>query len=149
MKRFPHRYLPEGPVVPFRSPDTPESGAPISQPARMEGSLPCAQCGLEITQGSLRLAVGGRHRHILTTGTGPQEYGCFSVAEGCQVQGPYDLFPGQADEGRWYMAFCMACGAELGWYYEARDGFGFYLLLLDALGLPDPADADDDACRLP
>ena len=46
----------------------------------------CAQCGAEITNASLRVAVDGAHRHLLPRSFGlDQEHGCFSLAPGCAV----------------------------------------------------------------
>ena len=96
----------------------------------------CAQCGNEITQSSLRVAVGGAHRHHMARSFGTdQEYGCFSLAPGCAVHSALKhLAWGQGlAEGSWHMATCAECGNHMGWHHRSPDGQEFFLLILENL----------------
>jgi len=96
----------------------------------------CAQCGAEITNASLRVAVDGAHRHLLPRSFGlDQEHGCFSLAPGCAVHGPLGhlLWERDPSGGNWHMVSCATCGAHMGWYRQRQDGPGFFLLILENL----------------
>jgi len=94
----------------------------------------CAKCGMDITRASLRIAVGGSHRHTTpTTHDIDQEIGCFSLAPGCLTLGHFALDFTHNDAGFWQMALCSACGDHLGWHYQTDGDMGFYGLILDHL----------------
>lgn len=96
--------------------------------------IACAVCEMEVTRASLRIAVGGHHRHTFPTAKGvDQEFGCFSLAPGCRVIGHFKLDFSGEDDGLWQTAFCAACGAHLGWYYLSSKGLGFFGLIQDRL----------------
>jgi hypothetical protein len=104
----------------------------------------CNSCGADITKGSLRIAVDGAHRHMLPRSFGlDQEHGCFSLAPGCLVHAPLNLLLGKAGGGNWRMATCTGCSAPMGWHYQAPDGHGFFLLILENLRADDDTDVPD------
>lgn len=106
----------------------------------------CVQCGASITHSSLRATVDGSHRHLLPRSFGPdQEYGCFSLAPGCVVHGPFNhLLWTKAERDQWRMVSCAGCGAHLGWYHLNRDGPGFFLLILENLRADEATPEESD-----
>jgi hypothetical protein len=116
----------------------------VSLPSRATADrFVCSQCRSDITRASLRIAVGGQHRHSLPDSYGvQQEIGCFSLATGCTLLGPYAL--GFNMEGEWRMIICATCGEHLGWHYQTNGSLGFYGLILENLKA-----ALDDADEVP
>ena len=102
----------------------------------------CAKCGAHITSASLRIAVGGSHRHTTPTPHEiDQEIGCYALAPGCVTIGHFALDFTFNDDGFWQMALCSVCGDHLGWHYQTSGEMGFYGLILDHLAA---ASKDDD-----
>jgi len=123
--------------------------APAAKPIRTNPALTkadrfvCAQCGADTTRASLRIAIGGSHRHILPGSFGvDQEIGCFSLAPGCALLGPFALDFFNPTGGQWRMAVCATCGAHLGWHHQTAEGIGFYGLFLELLNAA-PKDAEE------
>jgi hypothetical protein len=111
----------------------PKANTSINDPSLTQGErFVCAQCGANITQASLRIAVGGSHRHALQSSCGIEEIGCFSLAQGCTLLGPFALDV-TATEGEWRMVICATCGEHLGWHYQTDGCLGFFGLILDNL----------------
>ncbi|MHC1710897.1 MAG: cereblon family protein [Solidesulfovibrio sp.] len=122
--------------------------APKTNPSSNDPSLTqgerfvCARCGADITRASLRIAVGGLHRHTLQGSYGTEEIGCFSLAQGCTLLGPFALDLNAAD-GEWRMVICATCGEDLGWHYQTDACLGFFGLILDNLEAA-PEDTGED-----
>jgi hypothetical protein len=127
---------------PLSIPDKKDGPAADSAPKTNPGSndppltqgerFVCAQCGADITRASLRIAVGGSHRHTLQRSYGTEEIGCFSLAQGCTLLGPFALNLAST-EGEWRMVICATCGEDLGWHYQTNADLGFFGLILDNL----------------
>lgn len=109
----------------------------LTNPALAQGErFVCAQCGAAITNASLRIAVGGSHRHTVPSAFGlDQEIGCFSLAPGCTVLGHFALDFAKPAGGQWRMGICATCGSHLGWHHVTDDGIGFFGLILDHLAV--------------
>ena len=124
--------------------ETPEPKAVLGNPSLAHGDrFVCAQCGADITQSSLRIAVDGSHRHTVPSPYGiDQEIGCFSLAPGCRVLGQFALVFSKPSTSQWRMGVCATCGNHLGWHHQRADGLGFYGLILDHLAL---AKNDDES----
>ena len=80
----------------------------LTNPSLAQGErFVCAQCGAPITSASLRIAVGGSHRHTVPSSFGlDQEIGCFSLAPGCSVLGHFALDFAKPADGQWRMGLC-------------------------------------------
>jgi len=123
-----------------------EAEAPTVAPLLTQGErFVCDQCGADITNSSLRIAVDGSHRHKLPRSFGlDQEHGCFSLAPGCALHRPLNLLLGKAGNGDWRPVSCATCGAAMGWYHQNEDGLGFFLITLENLRAADPEDETPD-----
>ena len=83
-------------------------------------SYQCAFCGFFITTGDRQLTVKGQEIHKFTNPDGIEyTIRTFASCPGADMYGPaveaHSWFPGHA----WRLAICRACGAQLGWEYEA------------------------------
>jgi len=97
------------------------------------GPLACHRCLSPITDGSLRIAVGGAHAHRFVNPHGIEFHiGCFAAAPGCTGFGAsstyWSWFPGFA----WQVELCAACGEHLGWVFRSADAV-FHGLIQDRL----------------
>lgn len=99
-----------------------------------QGLLYCRQCHAPVTSDQERIAVLGKHGHLLANPQGLVfEVGCFALAPGAVRLGrptaQYSWFPPHA----WRLALCRSCKTHLGWYYEAMGTSPFYGLILNLL----------------
>lgn len=98
----------------------PESGSRIA----------CRFCRNHITDAGAKIEMNGRHAHVFANPAGVLfEIVCFSMAPGCSNQGKmtaeFSWFPAY----EWRFSLCSQCRAHLGWYFQSKNGNGFYGLI--------------------
>ncbi|HIF51962.1 MAG TPA: hypothetical protein EYQ42_10645 [Thiotrichaceae bacterium] len=92
----------------------------------------CKNCKNHITNIDAAISIDGAHTHTFKN---PADYeytiSCYQTAVGCLVSGEptneYTWFK----HYQWQLAFCNACGDQLGWLFSNEQQF--YALIVDRL----------------
>jgi hypothetical protein len=118
---------------------TTDKTAPSAEPLRETESVAerwvrCVACGARLARESARIEVDGSHEHSFMNPSGIRfVVACFSGAPGCICDGEpstvWTWFPGRS----WQIALCKACGAHVGWSFEAPASSPFYALIGDRI----------------
>ncbi len=98
-----------------------------------EKAIRCRDCGRPVTSRVHETVVSGNHQHTFHNPAGVIfRIGCYTLAEGCAVEGiptlEHTWFPGLA----WSFAFCRGCRLHLGWHFSGS-GSSFFGLILNKL----------------
>lgn len=115
--------------------DSPERVDRDEDEVRQRAARPirCRPCGAAVTEVRHRAERNGAHRHVFANPHGLVfELALYAAAPGCAVACPasteFSWFQGRA----WRVALCRACGAHLGWRFEATtDGGGVFWGLIE------------------
>jgi hypothetical protein len=94
----------------------------------------CVACGGRLAKESARIDVDGSHEHSFMNPSGIRfVVACFRAAPGCDSHGEpssvWTWFPGRA----WQIALCKACGAHVGWSFQAPETSPFHALIHDRI----------------
>jgi hypothetical protein len=104
---------------------------------KAEESIRCAVCQHGITTNQQRTFIDGAHEHTFVNPAGHiYNIGCYKEAPGCVETGELALEHTWFKGYIWNYALCSRCFSHLGWVYHAKEGSGFFGLILSKLIFP-------------